>query len=142
MISVLPATTTAQQLVLLQNHDILPGYDRLYRADEGGEEIGWISMRMDGDRVTIMQMEVLHCEDVDNPTDDDKLLVELMVRAASVYALNRMILTVQYDVPEFRSVLKPFGFAEDEDGRFCIEVSRLIHRCGHCGEGKSEPNNE
>ena len=133
MISVLPAKTPEEQQLLLKNHEIHPGYNCLYRAEERGAETGWFSLHCNNDCVTVLQLEVNACKGENAMTEDDKYMVELLIRTAASYGINHAATRLCYKPAEFRDFLRMFGFAENEQGTFELEISRLLHGCGHCG---------
>ena len=129
MVKILPAKTPEAQAALYALHPVQAGYSCLYQATEDGVEKGWFAVRIDGETLTITQMEVNGCGD-EPETADERYFAELMARAASSYAINRMLFVLRYEPKPYRAFLRQFGFSDDETGGLTVDIAQLTHRCG------------
>lgn len=128
MVSVLPVSDS-QRDGFCASHQVRGSFDRLFCAQEAGKEVGWFALREEADRLTVVQMELTS---INGAPQEDRLLLDLMVRAAASYAANRLLPSLQCEEEFLPGFLQEMGFEKDAAGIYTISIQKLIHTCPNC----------
>ena len=131
MLSVRPIRDSEKEKELCKRENICGGYDCIYLACEDDKEVGWMTVRQDGDRILIITLEMFGCENYENMDMEQAFLAELMVRSTLVYAQNRFVDKIACADSRLFRFLERFKF-DDADGIKEIAVEKMLNTCGGC----------
>ncbi|MDP4119741.1 MAG: hypothetical protein Q8876_01615 [Bacillota bacterium] len=97
-------------------------------AEQDGNDLGYIAISEEKNALNILDIYLVDCENFDELSYEKKSNVDLLIRSAGSYSMNRKLLNLQCENKNLFSLLNRFGFQENQN-KTAIPLYELFKPC-------------
>ncbi|MCQ4022613.1 MULTISPECIES: hypothetical protein [unclassified Ruminococcus] len=134
MLCVKPTNDEKLKSEILSKNEIFGAKPDVLTAVESGRLLGYVAVDPIDRELRLANFNITDCDSLDNPSRDNLEIAEYLLRAAGNYAYNRLMLTLSCEIPEYKPILKRFGF-EEINNKFQLDIKVLFKKCENCASG-------